>query len=85
VNPKEDFYLLGNINKGYTKMPEPDTIYLPITEEDGYALQKIITNEITKAKALNFTETLAMLTRINLALQHGLSIALEKGDTEAQD
>ena len=85
MNPKKDFNLLGNINKGYSKMPEHDTIYLPITEEDGYALQKIIINEITKARTLNFTETLATLTRINLALQHSLSIASEKGDSEEQD
>ena len=47
MNPKKDFNLLGNINKGYTKMPE-DTLYIPITEEDGYELQRIIIGEIER-------------------------------------
>ena len=82
MSPKKDFELLGNINKGYTKMPEPDTIYLPITEDDGYGLQKIIISLCACNPPRN---TLEMLTRINLALQHSLSIATEKGDTEVQD
>ena len=80
MNPKKDFNLLGNINKGYTKMPEEDTLYIPITEEDGYVLQKIIISEIDRTRVLGFTETKDTLTRINIALQHSLAAAQEKGE-----
>tara|TARA_Y100000593_G_C4268220_1_gene315944 strand:- start:1015 stop:1257 length:243 start_codon:yes stop_codon:yes gene_type:complete len=80
LNPKKDFNLLGNINKGYSKMPEHDTIYLPITEEDGYVLQRIIIDSIARARSLGFDETSETLTRVNIALQHSLSIATEKGE-----
>ena len=79
MNPKKDFNLLGNINKGYTKMPE-DTLYIPITEEDGYVLQKIIISEIDRTRVLGFTETKDTLTRINIALQHSLAAAQDKGE-----
>ena len=78
MNPKKDFNLLGNINKGYTKMPEEDTLYIPITEEDGYVLQKIIISEIDRTRVLWFTETKDTLTRINIALQHSLAAAQDK-------
>jgi len=84
MNPKKDFNLLGNINKGYAKMPEPETIYLPISEDDGYILQKIIINNLDKAKASGFTELSEVLTRVNIALQHSLSIATEKGEHRAR-
>ena len=61
-------------------MPEHETIYLPITEEDGLTLQKIIINEIHRAKAKGFSELNESLTRVNIALQHSLSIATEKGE-----
>jgi len=80
LNPKKDFNLLGNINKGYSKMPEHETIYLPITEEDGYVLQRIIIDSISRARSLGFDETSEALTRVNIALQHSLSIATEKGE-----
>tara|TARA_Y100001951_G_scaffold92885_1_gene88067 strand:- start:467 stop:709 length:243 start_codon:yes stop_codon:yes gene_type:complete len=80
MNPKKDFNLLGNINKGYTKMPEEDTLYIPITEEDGYVLQKIIISEIDRTRVLGFTETKDTLTRINIALQHSLAAAQDKGE-----
>ena len=80
MNPKKDFNLLGNINKGYTKMPEEDTLYIPITEEDGYVLQKIIISEIDRTRVMGFTETKDTLTRINLALQHSLAAAQDKGE-----
>ncbi len=80
MNPKKDFNLLGNINKGYTKMPEEDTLYIPITEEDGYVLQKIIISEIERSRSMGFTETKDVLTRINIALQHSLAAAQEKGE-----
>ena len=80
MNPKKDFNLLGNINKGYTKMPEEDTLYIPITEEDGYVLQKIIISEIDRVRVLGFTETKDTLTRINIALQHSLAAAQDKGE-----
>ena len=79
MNPKKDFNLLGNINKGYTKMPE-DTLYIPITEEDGYVLQKIIIGEIDRARFMGFKETKDVLTRINIALQHSLAAAQDKGE-----
>jgi len=80
MNPKKDFNLLGNINKGYTKMPEEDTLYIPITEEDGYVLQKIIISEIDRTRVMGFTETKDTLTRINIALQHSLAAAQDKGE-----
>ena len=80
MNPKKDFNLLGNINKGYTKMPEEDTLYIPITEEDGYVLQKIIISEIDRTRVMGFTETKDVLTRINIALQHSLAAAQDKGE-----
>ena len=80
MNPKKDFNLLGNINKGYTKMPEEDTLYIPITEEDGYVLQKIIISEIDRSRVMGFTETKDTLTRINIALQHSLAAAQDKGE-----
>ena len=83
MNPKQDFNLLGNINKGYAKMPE-DTVYIPITEEDGFVLQKILIDNISKARSLGFTETSETLTRVNIALQHALSAASEKGGSEEQ-
>ena len=79
MNPKKDFNLLGNINKGYTKMPE-DTLYIPITEEDGYVLQRIIIGEIDRSRLFGFTETKDTLTRINIALQHSLAAAQDKGE-----
>ena len=79
MNPKKDFNLLGNINKGYTKMPE-DTLYIPITEEDGYVLQRIIIGEIERSRSMGFIETKDVLTRINIALQHSLAAAQEKGE-----
>ena len=79
MNPKKDFNLLGNINKGYTKMPE-DTLYIPITEEDGYVLQRIIIGEIERSRFMGFTETKDVLTRINIALQHSLAAAQDKGE-----
>ena len=81
MNPKQDFNLLGNINKGYTKMPE-DTVYIPITEEDGFVLQRILIDNISRARSLGFTETSETLTRVNIALQHALSAASEKGGPE---
>ena len=81
MNPKQDFNLLGNINKGYAKMPE-DTIYIPITEEDGFVLQRVVIDNISKARSLGFTETSETLTRVNIALQHALSAASEKGGPE---
>ena len=81
MNPKKDFNLLGNINKGYAKMPE-DTVYIPITEEDGYLLQKILIDNIAKARSVGFSETVETLTRVNIALQHSLSAASEKGASE---
>ena len=81
MNPKKDFNLLGNINKGYAKMPE-DTIYIPITEEDGFVLQRIVIDNISRARSLGFSETVETLTRVNIALQHALSAASEKGDSE---
>tara|TARA_Y100000593_G_C4276486_1_gene320346 strand:+ start:147 stop:398 length:252 start_codon:yes stop_codon:yes gene_type:complete len=83
MNPKKDFNLLGNINKGYAKMPE-DTIYIPITEDDGFVLQKIIIDNISRARSLGFTETSETLTRVNIALQHALSAASEKGGQKEQ-
>ena len=83
MNPKKDFNLLGNINKGYAKMPE-DTVYIPITEEDGYALQSILIDNIAKARSLGLTETSEILTRVNIALQHVLSAATEKGESKEQ-
>tara|TARA_R100001244_G_scaffold33290_1_gene31180 strand:+ start:232 stop:474 length:243 start_codon:yes stop_codon:yes gene_type:complete len=80
MNPKKDFNLLGNINKGYTKMPEEDTLYIPITEEDGYVLQRIIISEIDRTRVMGFTETKDTLTRINIALQHSLAAAQDKGE-----
>ena len=80
MNPKKDFNLLGNINIGYSKMPEHYTIYLPITEEDGYVLQRIIIDSIARARSLGFNETSETLSRVNIALQHRLSIATEKGE-----
>jgi hypothetical protein len=80
MNPKKDFNLLGNINKGYTKMPEEDTLYIPITEEDGYVLQKIIISEIDRSRSMGFTRIKDVLTRINLALQHSLAAAQDKGE-----
>tara|TARA_Y100000310_G_scaffold200154_1_gene200163 strand:- start:2740 stop:2982 length:243 start_codon:yes stop_codon:yes gene_type:complete len=80
MNPKKDFNLLGNINKGYTKMPEEDTLYIPITEEDGYVLQKIIISEIDRTRVMGFTETKDTLTRVNIALQHSLAAAQDKGE-----
>ena len=80
MNPKKDFNLLGNINKGYTKMPEEDTLYIPITEEDGYVLQRIIIGEIERSRSMGFVETKDVLTRINIALQHSLAAAQEKGE-----
>ena len=80
MNPKKDFNLLGNINKGYTKMPEEDTLYIPITEEDGYVLQRIIISEIERSRSMGFVETKDVLTRINIALQHSLAAAQEKGE-----
>jgi hypothetical protein len=79
MNPKKDFNLLGNINKGYTKMPE-DTLYIPITEEDGYVLQRIIIGEIERSRSMRFIETKDVLTRINIALQHSLAAAQDKGE-----
>tara|TARA_R110002020_G_scaffold11177_1_gene42358 strand:+ start:280 stop:519 length:240 start_codon:yes stop_codon:yes gene_type:complete len=79
MNPKKDFNLLGNINKGYTKMPE-DTLYIPITEEDGYVLQRIIIGEIERSRSMGFIETKDVLTRINIALQHSLAAAQDKGE-----
>ena len=79
MNPKSDFNLLGNINKGYTKMPE-DTLYIPITEEDGYVLQRIIIGEIERSRSMGFIETKDVLTRINIALQHSLAAAQDKGE-----
>ncbi len=61
-------------------MPEHDTIYLPITEEDGYVLQRIIIDSIARARSLGFNETSETLSRVNIALQHSLSIATEKGE-----
>jgi hypothetical protein len=81
MNPKKDFNLLGNINKGYAKMPE-DTVYIPITEEDGYLLQKVLIDIIAKARSVGFSETVETLTRVNIALQHSLSAASEKGASE---
>ena len=83
MNPKQDFNLLGNINKGYAKMPE-DTIYIPITEEDGFVLQRVLIDSISRARSLGFTETSETLTRVNIALQHALSAASEKGDPKEQ-
>ena len=83
MNPKQDFNLLGNINKGYAKMPE-DTVYIPITEEDGYLLQRILIDSISRARSLGFAETSETLTRVNIALQHALSAASEKGGPEEQ-
>ena len=80
MNPKKDFNLLGNINKGYTKMPEEDTLYIPITEEDGYVLQRIIISEIDRTRVMGFTKTKDTLTRINIALQHSLAAAQDKGE-----
>jgi len=80
MNPKKDFNLLGNINKGYTKMPEEDTLYIPITEEDGYVLQRIIIGEIDRSRSMGFTRIKDVLTRINLALQHSLAAAQDKGE-----
>ena len=80
MNPKSDFNLLGNINKGYTKMPEEDTLYIPITEEDGYVLQRIIISEIDRTRVMGFTETKDTLTRVNIALQHSLAAAQDKGE-----
>jgi len=80
MNPKKDFNLLGNINKGYTKMPEEDTLYIPITEEDGYVLQRIIISEIDRTRVMGFTETKDTLTRVNIALQHSLAAAQDKGE-----
>ena len=80
MNPKKDFNLLGNINKVYTKMPEEDTLYIPITEEDGYVLQKIIISEIDRSRSMGFTRIKDVLTRINLALQHSLAAAQDKGE-----
>jgi hypothetical protein len=80
MNPKSDFNLLGNINKGYTKMPEEDTLYIPITEDDGYVLQRIIIGEIERSRSMGFKETKDVLTRINIALQHSLAAAQDKGD-----
>tara|TARA_R110000751_G_scaffold80303_1_gene162128 strand:- start:404 stop:646 length:243 start_codon:yes stop_codon:yes gene_type:complete len=80
MNPKSDFNLLGNINKGYTKMPEEDTLYIPLTEDDGYVLQKIIIGEIDRARFMGFKETKDVLTRINIALQHSLAAAQDKGE-----
>ena len=79
MNPKKVFNLLGNINKGYTKMPE-DTLYIPITEEDGYVLQRIIIGEIERSRSMGFIETKDVLTRINIALQHSLAAAQDKGE-----
>ena len=83
MNPKQDFNLLGNINKGYAKMPE-DTVYIPITEEDGFVLQRILIDSISRARSLGFAETSETLTRVNIALQHALSAASEKGGPEEQ-
>ena len=69
MNPKKDFNLLGNINKGYTKMPE-DTIYLPITEDDAYTLQEILIGQIDHARYMRFHERREALVRVNVALQH---------------
>ena len=80
MNPKKDFNLLGNINKGYTKMPEEDTLYIPITEEDGYVLQKFIISEIDRSRSMGFTRIKDVLSRINLALQHSLAAAQDKGE-----
>ena len=80
MNPKKDFNLLGNINKGYTKMPEEDTLYIPITEEDGYVLQRVLIDHIAKARSLGFTKTSETLTRVNIALQHSLAAAQDKGE-----
>ena len=60
-------------------MPE-DTLYIPITEEDGYVLQRIIIGEIERSRFMGFTETKDTLTRINIALQHSLAAAQEKGE-----
>ena len=73
MNPKKDFNLLGNINKGYTKMPE-DTIYLPITEDDAYTLQEILIGQIDHARYMRFHERREALVRVNVALQHSLSL-----------
>jgi len=78
MNPKKDFNLLGNINKGYTKMPE-DTLYLPITEDDAYTLQEVLIGQIDHARACLFQEKREALVRVNVALQHSLAAAQEKG------
>ena len=78
MNPKKDFNLLGNINKGYTKMPE-DTIYLPIKEDYAYNLQEILIGHIDHARYMRFHERREALVRVNVALQHSLAAAQEKG------
>ena len=61
-------------------MPEEDTLYIPLTEDDGYVLQKIIIGEIDRARFMGFTETKDTLVRVNIALQHSLAAAQDKGD-----